>query len=156
MENFKTLLNSSFCQKCIKKLSKNCCALLRHFFFSNATVNFFFFLKFFSRMKLKNEGVAVGRNNFLEHISDNWHWNNYFFCYFFTFFQKIFLKISKFLKFYRNLQTITLEYTCQVEAASFQSTPKVREKEDKYVNTIDEDDHYKSFLQKEGIWITLN
>merc|ERR1712131_243977 len=43
------------------------------------------------------------------------------------------------------------EYTCQVEAASFQSTPKVREKEDKYVNTIDEDDHYKSFLQKERI-----
>jgi len=40
------------------------------------------------------------------------------------------------------------EYTCQVEAASFQSTPKVREKEDKYVNTIDDDDHYKAFLAK--------
>ena len=45
-----------------------------------------------------------------------------------------------------------LEYTCQVEAASFQSTPKVREKEDKYVNTIDDDDHYKAFLAKERIY----
>ena len=34
------------------------------------------------------------------------------------------------------------EYTCQVEAATFQATPRAREKEDKYLNTLDGDDHY--------------
>ena len=38
------------------------------------------------------------------------------------------------------------EYTCQVEAASFQATPKPKEKEDKYTGTLDEDEHYKAFL----------
>ena len=40
------------------------------------------------------------------------------------------------------------EYTCHVEAASFQQVPKPKEKEDKYVGTIEEDDHYKAFLEQ--------